>query len=90
MSPVAWLPGGRKLLASLDNEFSNEAAVVDVRTGALRRLGAPVDAVSRDGRWIVGQSGGAELPFSIVIAPVAGGRPRTVAHGAVCCPDWNR
>jgi len=90
LSPVAWLPGGRKLLASLDNEFSNEAAVVDVRTGALRRLRVPVDAVSRDGRWIVGQSGGAEFPYSIVIAPVAGGRPRTIAHGLVCCPDWNR
>ena len=90
MSPVAWLPGGRKLLASLDSEFSNEAAVVDVRTGALRRLGVPVDAVSRDGRWIIGQSGGAEFPYSIVIAPVAGGRPRTIAHGLVCCPDWNR
>ena len=81
---------GRRLLASIDNEFGNEAAVIDVRTGGLRRLGAPVAAVSRDGRWIVGQSAGAELPFSIVIAPVDGGRPRTVAHGAVCCPDWNR
>jgi len=90
LSPVAWLSGGRRLLASIDNEFGNEAAVIDVRTGGLRRLGAPVAAVSRDGRWIVGQTGGAELPFSIVIAPVAGGRPRTVAHGAVCCPDWNR
>lgn len=90
LSPVAWLSGGRRLLASMDNEFGNEAAVVDVRTGRLRRLDAPIEAVSRDGRWIVGESGGAELPFSIVIAPVSGGRPRTVAHGAVCCPDWNR
>jgi hypothetical protein len=90
LSPVAWLSGGRRLLASIDNEFGNEAAVVDVRTGKIRRLGAPVAAVSRDGRWIVGQSAGAELPYSIVIAPVDGGRPRTVAHGAVCCPDWNR
>lgn len=90
LSPVAWLSGGRRLLASIDNEFGNEAAVIDVSTGGLRRLGAPVAAVSRDGRWIVGQTGGAELPFSIVIAPVAGGGPRTVAHGRVCCPDWNR
>jgi hypothetical protein len=90
LSPVAWLSGGRKLLGSIDNEFGNEAVVVDVRTGALRRLGVPVDAVSRDGRWIVGRTGGAEFPYSIVIAPVAGGRPRTIAHGRVCCPDWNR
>ena len=90
LSPVAWLSGGRRLLASIDNEFGNEAAVIEVRTGRLRRLGAPLAAVSRDGRWIVGQSAGAELPYSIVIAPVAGGRPRTVAHGSVCCPDWNR
>jgi Tol biopolymer transport system component len=90
LSPVAWLSGGRRLLASIDDEFGNEAAVVDVRTGRLRRLGVPLDAVSRDGRWLVGQTGGAELPYSIVIARVTGGRPRTVAHGAVCCPDWNR
>jgi hypothetical protein len=90
LSPVAWLSGGRRLLASIDNEFGNEAVVVDSRTGALRRLGAPVDAVSRDGRWIVGRTGGAEFPYSITIAPVDGGRPRTIAHGRVCCADWNR
>ena len=89
LSPVAWLPNGR-LLAALSAEFRNEAVVIDVRTGLLRRLGVPVDTVSRDGRWILGTASGAEYPFSILIAPVGGGPDRTIARGKVCCADWNR
>ena len=89
LEPFAWLPAGR-LLAEVVAEFRNEAAVVDVRTGRVRRLGVPLDAVSRDGRWIVGTASGAEYPFSIVIAPVGGAHARTIARGKVCCADWNR
>jgi hypothetical protein len=89
LNPVGWLPNGR-LLAAISAEFRNEAVVVDVRKGLLRRLGVPVDTVSRDGRWILGTASGAEYPFSILIAPVGGGPGRTIARGKVCCPDWNR
>jgi Tol biopolymer transport system component len=89
LEPVAWLPDGR-LLAAISAEFRREAAVVDVRTGRMTRLRLPIDAVSRDGRWIVGTASGAEYPWSIVIAPLGGGRARTIAHGHVCCADWNR
>jgi hypothetical protein len=89
LNPVAWLPSGR-LLAAISMEFSNEAVVVDVRTGRLRRLGVPVDTVSRNGRWILGTASSAEYPFSILIAPVGGGPARTIARGKVCCASWNR
>jgi Tol biopolymer transport system component len=89
LEPFAWLPDGR-LLGEVVAEFRNEAAVVDVRTGHVRRLHVPLDAVSRDGRWIVGTASGAEYPFSIVIAPVGAGHARTIARGQVCCADWNR
>lgn len=91
LEPVSWLPDGR-LLAAISAEFRRKAAIVDVRTGRLTRLGLPVDTVSRDGRWIVGTASGAEYPWSIAIAiaPLAGGPARTIAHGRVCCADWNR
>jgi len=89
LNPVAWLPDGR-LLAAISMEFRNEAVVVDVRTGRLRRLRVPVDTVSRDGRWILGTASSAEYPFSILIAPLGGGPNRTIARGKVCCADWNR
>lgn len=89
--PVAWLPGGRNVLGVNSGEFGNEAVVIDTKTGAVRPIGVPYDAVSRDGRWIVGTRSHAEFPFAIGIAPVASGaQPRVIAGGRVCCADWNR
>jgi Tol biopolymer transport system component len=89
LEPVAWLPTGQ-LLVAISAEFRQTGAILDPRTGRLMRLGLPIDTVSRDGRWIVGTASGAEYPWSIAIAPLAGGRPRTIARGQVCCADWNR
>jgi hypothetical protein len=85
--PSAWLDG-RRLVIGIHNEWGDDAAVLE--RGVIRRIGMNVDATSRDGRWLVGAGGGAEFPYTISIGSVGGGKPRTIAHGRVCCPAWNR
>jgi hypothetical protein len=85
--PYAWLDPDR-LVIGIHNEWGDDAAVLV--GGRIRRMGMNVDATSRDGRWLVGTGGGAEFPYMISIGSVGGGKPREIARGRVCCPDWNR
>jgi hypothetical protein len=85
LEPVAW--SSRGLVIGVRTEWGVDAALL--RNGRIRELGLQVDRASRDGNYLVGAQGGAEFPFTIAIASV-GGKPRTVARGRVCCPDWNR
>jgi hypothetical protein len=90
LRPYEWFPGGRRLLIGIRTEWGDLAAVLDVRTRSIRRLGPHVDALSRDGRFLLGTRAGAELPNTIEIVRVADGRRGLVARGRVCCAHWNR
>ena len=90
LRPYAWFPDGRRLLVGFRTEWGDYAAALDLRTKAIRRLGPQVDELSRDGRFLLGTDAGAEYPYSIEIVRVADGRRRVIAHGRVCCAEWNR
>jgi Tol biopolymer transport system component len=89
LSPLGWLADWKRLVLGLRSEWGNEAVVLHVPSGRLRWQHRYVDDVAADGA-LVGTQGGAEGPYSIVIFRASGGRSRLVAHGSVCCPDWNR
>jgi Tol biopolymer transport system component len=88
--PYAWFPDGRRLLVGVRTEWGDYAGVLGVRTRAIRLLGPQVDALSRDGRFVLGTDAGVEYPWSIEIVRVADGRRRVIARGRLCCANWNR
>jgi hypothetical protein len=89
LSPLGWLAGWKRLVLGLRSEWGNEAVVLNVPRGRLRHQHRYVDDVAADGA-LVGTQGGAECPCGIIIFRAGGGPSRLVAHGSVCCADWNR
>jgi len=87
LRPFAWSPDG-DLVVGIRSEWGDEAAVLDLRTHRLRRLGLYVDKASRDGRLVLGSGGNDKVTISIT--RVRDGHRLFVRHGDVCCPDWNR
>jgi hypothetical protein len=87
--PLGWLADWKHLVLGLSSEWGNEAVVLHVPSGRLRWQHRYVDDVAADGA-LVGTQDGAEGPYSIIIFRASGGRSRLVAHGNVCCADWNR
>jgi len=84
--PLAWLDDEHVLIA-LRSDSGNEGAVLNTRSGKLRRLNAYVDEASKDGRFAVGSGGDQELDLSIL--RVDDGRRLFLSRNS-CCPDWNR
>lgn len=89
LSPLGWLADWKRLVLGVRSEWGMEAVVLHVPSGRLRWQHRFVDDVAADGA-LVGTQGGVEGPHSIIIFRASGGRPRLVAHGSVCCADWNR
>jgi Tol biopolymer transport system component len=89
LSPLGWLADWKRLVLGVRSEWGNEAVVLHVPSGRLRWQHRFVDDVAADGT-LVGTQGGAEGPYSILIFRASGGRSRLIAHGSVCCADWNR
>jgi hypothetical protein len=87
--PLGWLADWKRLVLGLSSEWGNEAVVLHVPSGRVRWQHRYVDDVAADGA-LVGTQGGAEGPYGIIIFRASGGRSRLVAHGDVCCADWNR
>jgi len=87
--PLGWFADRKHLVLGLSSEWGNEAVVLHVPSGRLRWQHRYVDDVAADGA-LVGTQGGAEGPYSIIVFHASGGRSRLVAHGDVCCADWNR
>jgi hypothetical protein len=89
--PVEWRDGA--LLADAPTEFSGTAVRVDPVTGARTEIG-PSRAIplglSRDGRLVLFQTGGAEPPYTIGWVPLTGGRKHVVTRGDVGWASWNR
>jgi Tol biopolymer transport system component len=69
--PIEWTPNERVLLAGLATEWGAEAIRVDVATGAFRRLSGYALDLSRDGRFALVDSGGAERPQTIAAVAVS-------------------
>jgi hypothetical protein len=88
-SALGWLGDWKHLVLGVRSEWGNEAVVLHVPSGRLLWQHRYVDDVAADGA-LVGTQGGAEGPYSIIIFRASGGRSRLVAHGSVCCADWNR
>ena len=63
---------------------------VDVATGAFRKLNGYALDLSRDGRFALVDSGGAEGPQKLAAVAMADGRSHTLAYGDVAYPSWNR
>jgi Tol biopolymer transport system component len=88
--PVEWAPDERVLLAGLSTEWGPEAIRVDVATGRFRKLSGYAVDLSRDGRFALVDSGGAEGPQEFAVVTMANGRRRVLVHGDVAAPSWNR
>jgi Tol biopolymer transport system component len=80
---------GERTIVGVRSEWGDVASVLP-RDGSVRLLNAYLGHVSRDGRYVLGVQGGAEFPFTVVIAPVDGGKPKTIASGEITWEHWNR
>jgi hypothetical protein len=89
LSPLGWLADWKRLVLGLRSEWGNDAVLLNVPKGRLRWQHRFVDDVAADGA-LVGTQGGAECPCGIIIFRAGGGPSKLVAHGHVCCVDWNR
>ena len=90
--PVAWSADGKRLLAGmvgLDAWTAREAYAVDAVRGGIRLIAHRVSpsALSRDGRFVIGQTGDAESTglagSNVVRVPWAGGTKRVLLQQAV-------
>jgi hypothetical protein len=100
LRPFGRVRGRPLLLAGVRTEWGNELALVDLRSGRIRkadldprpRSRAPmyVGYASRDGRHAVGTGCGAEFPCEISLYSVLERRGRTIASGRVAGAHWNR
>jgi Tol biopolymer transport system component len=91
-SPVGWSADGKRLLAGmegLDAWTQREAYAVDPIRGTVRLIAHQVSpaAVSRDGRYVIGQTGDAESTgvtrSNVVRVPWGGGAKKVLLRGAV-------
>ncbi len=96
-TPVAWSADGKRLLAGmagLDAWVARESYAVDPVRGSVRLIAHSVSpsAFSRDGRYVVGQTGDAETTglagSNVVRVPWGGGQKRILLRQAVG-PSFN-
>ena len=86
LQPLAWLDGDH-ILTGIRSDNGNQGAVLDTKSGKLRRLPDYADEASRDGRFVVG-SGNDVSGVHLAIYGADG--HRIYLRRAACCPDWNR
>lgn len=87
LQPLAWLDD-EHILTGVRTNSGTLGAVVDTRTGKLRKLDDFADEASSDGRFAVGSGGNNEI-VHLAILRVSDGR-RVFLRKNACCPDWNR
>ena len=90
--PVAWSADGRRLLAGMngpDAWTARESYAIDPIRGGVRLIAHSVSpsALSRDGRFVIGQTGDSETTgnagSNVVRVPWAGGRAQVLLRQAV-------
>ncbi len=98
LSPVDWSANGSRLLAEYGGEDTSYAVTVNPHSGAERKV-IPGDseqgfigaALSADGKFVLGTTGGEEPgpDHHIAVVPYSGGKPKViVANGYQ--PNWSR
>lgn len=86
LQPLGWLDGDH-ILTGIRSDNGNQGAVLNTKSGKLRRLPDYADEASRDGRFVVG-SGNDVSGVHLAIYGADG--HRVYLRRAACCPDWNR
>ncbi|HEX7058873.1 MAG TPA: hypothetical protein VF176_03395 [Solirubrobacterales bacterium] len=97
LTPTDWSADGSRLLAEFGGQDTSYAVALNPRTGAQRPLtrnfetGFTGAALSADGQFILGATGGFEPGpgHNVVSVPYSGGRGRVLARNAFE-PDWSR
>lgn len=97
LTPVDWSADGRRLLAEFVGQDTSYAVAVNARTGKQRPLtrdfesGFSGAALSADGRFVLGATGGFEPgpDHDVARVPFGGGKPRILVRNAFL-PDWSR
>jgi hypothetical protein len=86
LQPLAWLDDSH-VLVGIRSDGGNQGAVLDTKSGKLRRLPDYADEASGDGHFVVG-SGNDTYGVHLAIVGVDG--KRVFTRRDACCPDWNR
>jgi hypothetical protein len=86
LQPLAWLDANH-IMTGIRSDNGNQGAVLDTKSGKLRRLPDYADEASSDGRFVVG-SGNDTYGVHMAIVGVDG--HRVFLRKDACCPDWNR
>lgn len=95
--PTAWSASGNQLLAEFEGQDTSYAVKVNPKTGAEKPVaqageqGFVGTALSSDGRFVLGYSGGFDpgLKHDVMSVPYAGGKGKVLAKNAFE-PDWSR
>jgi hypothetical protein len=98
LSAVQWSASGSRLLAEFGGQDTSYAVTVNPRSGAERKVipgdfeqGFVGTALSADGSYVLGSTGGEEPSpnHQVAMVPYGGGKPKTlVANGYE--PSWSR
>jgi hypothetical protein len=86
LQPLAWLDANH-ILTGIRSDNGNQGAVLDTKSGKLRRLPDYADEASSDGRFVVGRGNDT---YGVHMAIVGVDGHRVFLRKDACCPDWNR
>jgi hypothetical protein len=94
--PTAWSGDGKRILAEFEGQDTSYAVGVDAKTGAQHAIGKKGEvglvgnALSSDGKWVLGYEGGFDPgnKHSVVRVPWSGGKVKVLVKNA-SEPDWS-
>jgi Tol biopolymer transport system component len=97
--PTEWSANGNRLLAEFEGQDTSYAVTVNPKTGTPRALdksnhgetGFVGSAISKDGRTVLGYTGGFDpsSAHNVATFPYGGGRAKVLVKNAFL-PDWSR
>jgi dipeptidyl aminopeptidase/acylaminoacyl peptidase len=95
--PTDWSASGNRLLAQFEGQDTSYAVKVNPKTGAEKTVGQAGEqgfvgtALSSDGKFVLGYSGGFDpgLKHDVMSVPYGGGKGKVLAKNAFE-PDWSR